>query len=320
MTERRRDPLTGEWVLYAPARGARPRPPRRRNDGTARPAHDPGCILCPGNEGALPGIVEALPAAEGGGWQTRAVPNKFPIMDDSGAGDGALHGRHEVIVESPRHDAAFATMPVAARARVLEAYRRRFAALMALPETRAVVLFRNDGEGAGASLQHAHAQVASLSEVPPAIARREGRMTRHLDEHGRCLVCDAIADERADGRRLVAQTDGFVAFVPFAARRDCECWIAPAAHAPRFDATGEAALADLALLLGDVLRRVADCTGAAPWNLVLHAPSRDLAAKAAHWWLQILPRPGPTGGFEAATALQICPSLPEDAAARLRAA
>ena len=319
MTGRRMNRLTGEWVLYSPARAERPKPSRAPRRPATGPRHDASCILCPGNEGALPGITEEVAAADGSLWQTRAVPNKFPIVDDE-AGDAGetVRGRHEIVVETPRHDLRFAGMADRERALVLEAWRRRFAVLSAMPECEFVALFRNDGPGAGASLSHAHAQIASLSAVPPAVARREALMRAHLAATGGCLVCDALRDEEADGRRIVARRGGLLAFVPYAAQTAYECWIAPIAHAPRFEAVDETARSALSALLGETLRRIADCAGDPPWNLVLHAPSRALEERAAHWWLQILPRPGPPGGFEVATGLSVAPSLPEADAARLR--
>src|SRR5690606_9180062 len=150
-------------------------------------------------------------------WQTRAVPNKYPIINNAAGESGhALCGRHEIIIETPYHDARFAFMPDTERALVLEAWRRRFAAMQADPESQLVILFRNDGFGAAASIVHAHAQIASLSAVPPTVRRRETLMCEHLATAGGCLVCDMLRNEVADGRRIVARRGDFVAFVPYA--------------------------------------------------------------------------------------------------------
>lgn len=320
MSELRRNRLTGGWTVFAPDRARRP------HDGGAAvpdfprplPAHDPDCPFCPGNEARLPDLLYQQDRATPPGWQVRAVSNLYPIVDDHAGRNGeTLTGRHELIIEHPRHDADLADLDAAEMTAVLAGWRRRMAALWEDPATMAVVLFRNRGLGAGASLAHPHTQILSLAAVPPAVQRLERRADRYRARHGGCLACAVLAEERA-GPRLITAAPGFAAFVPFAAQVPFECWIMPERHEIAFHAITAAETGALAGLLGEVVRRLKTRAGDPQFNLVLHTPSRAADPAAAHWWLRLLPRRGTTGGFELGAGIEINSSLPEADAARLR--
>lgn len=349
MSELRRNPLTGEWVIVAPERGRRPHrvgEARIKAPGPARrPERDGDCPFCPGNEGMLPGIAAQLPpAAElppgADGWQVRVVPNKFPAVEpvDTGGGAGKLsesvsepgspgraaleetlpgRGRHEVIVEGPRHDLDLTSLPEETVVAVLEAYRWRLLAARELPGVRHVVVFRNHGEEAGTSLLHPHSQLVALPVVPEAAARRKQQARAHYSATGRCLLCRLVERERTLGRRLVFAGAGFAALVPFAAGVPCETWIVPWRHGPDFAATSAEELRQLASCLRRVLRALKAGLGDPDYNYVLHTFAAE-ADPALHWLLRIRPRTVTPAGFEVGSGISINPSSPEEDAALLR--
>src|SRR5215469_2971413 len=105
MHELRIDPLSGAWVLVAPGRSRRPGSDRRRRRSRPWPTQQwaASCPFCPGNERLTPPeIARGGAESDGPGWQVRAFANRFPIL----AG-----GAHDVVVLTPRHDGALATMP-----------------------------------------------------------------------------------------------------------------------------------------------------------------------------------------------------------------
>lgn len=320
MSQLRRNRLTGGWVVYAPERAIRPHggDPAMRDGRPSLPERDPDCPFCPGNEARIPALLYQHDRAAAPGWQIRVIANLYPIIDGIEAPDGdSLVGRHEVIIEHPRHDMELAAMDAAEMAALLDAWRARVAALWADPETAAVTLFRNRGRAAGISLDHPHTQILSLGTVPPAMERLERLADGHRTRHGGCLACAVLNEEKA-GLRLIDAVPGFFAFVPFAAQVSCECWIMPERHEVAFNAITATKIEALAALLLDVLRRLRDHAGDPQFNLVLHNPSRAADPGSAHWWLRILPRHKPTGGFELGTGVEINASLPEADAARLR--
>src|SRR5688500_182450 len=123
------DPLTGDPILFAPERLERP------NAFEQQPTTSFLCPFCPGNERETPPEVARIGTAQR--WEVRVVPNRYPMV-----GRGELGGVHEVVVESPEHDATFATLGSPQRLRVLQIYRERFASLRRNRAVRHIVIFR----------------------------------------------------------------------------------------------------------------------------------------------------------------------------------
>ena len=185
----------------------------------------------------------------------------------------------------------------------------------------AAILFRNYGPQAGASLAHPHAQIIALDFVPPHVAAMSEWAKRHMQEHGRCVLCDELESERKDGARVVDENDAFVALVPFAAEHAFEVWLVPKRHQATFTALGDNDLPAFAGLLGRTLRRLSAALDDPPYNFVIDsAPKSELGAPHWHWKMRIVPDVATWGGFELGAGLPINPSSPEEDAHSLRAA
>lgn len=329
MSEYRRDPASGLWVLVAPERARRPGEAEswRAAEPVGRPAagYDPHCPFCPGNEAELPGILEALPCGRPPGWRTRVVPNRFPALSPElpaeAAGGPAVpgFGHHEVIVETPRHDADLPDLPERQVEAVLRTCRSRQRVLLGRPGIRAVLAFRNHGRSAGASLAHPHSQiVASALPLPRRAAADAWARARHA-ESGNCPACEALERELRDGRRIVEATPAFLALVPFAASAPFELQLLPRRHRACFAGTGDAELAELAGLLRRSLARLAAALGDPPYNYAIESAGPGEAESPwIHWRLRLVPDLVRPGGFELGAGLPINPSSPEADAARLR--
>ena len=329
MSELRRDLTTDRWVIIAPERGRRPRdePPQSRPAARALP-FDPACPFCPGNESQLPGIIAEMRSARNPGWRTRVVLNKFPAVsqDVLHCKHGSMfyetaagQGYHEVVIESPRHDHDLTTMSEREVCDVLAACRSRYEALTTEGSVQSVIVFRNRGTIAGASLRHPHSQVIALDIVPPLVRARQAAMLRYYQSNGHCAVCDIIDHERNDGSRTVTENDAFVTVVPFAANTRCEMWILPKRHEADFGNPRGGEIELLAIALRDALVRLAAALDDPPYNYIV-----DTAAKGGallphlHWALRIVPQLTLPAGFELGSGLLINPSLPEEDAAILR--
>lgn len=328
MSELRRNPLTHEWVVIAPSRSGRPHgyvaePPRSR-----RPARDPKCPFCPGNEDRTPATILELPGATGAGWAVRVVENAYPALTTPATGEphastallsvapGA--GAHEVIVECPEHNREIADRGWGEVRLMLEAYRSRYRALIDVPGIALVSVFKNQGRTAGASLEHPHSQVVALPMTPAAVGRRSEIAAAHRERTGRCLMCDVATAEANDGRRIVRDETGFVTFVPHAPEFPGEMWVVPKAHAASFATLPDGDLDGMAEALIDATRRLRDRLGGPDFNYAIHSPASDeRAAPHHHWYVQISPRTTTLAGVELATGLRINPESPEETAARL---
>jgi UDPglucose--hexose-1-phosphate uridylyltransferase len=268
---------------------------------------------------------------EGPGWRVRVVGNKYPVLLEEMPADvgepGSIGqvepavGRHEVIVETPIHDTDLARLSSDEILEVLQACRDRFAAAAADPRIQHVVIFRNQGWLAHASLMHPHSQLAGLPFVPPFVADVLGRSRAHVATGGTVLLLEMVEAEVEDGARLVEATERLATFVPFAAAHDHEIWIVPRRLPPRFDGVDDQGLREL----GDALRRATQALAAAlgnpDYNSVLHtAPLRSAAEQLLPWYLRIIPRPAVGVGFDMGIGVRIVTTAPETAAERLRTA
>lgn len=328
MSELRRDPTTDRWVLIAPERSRRPRggpSAPKRIAGAA--SFDPTCPFCPGNESMLPSIISETASAEQPGWRSRVVANKFPAVSQDAVfcehgpffETAAVRGHHEVVIEAPRHDGDLTTMSQNKVRDVLEIYRSRYDELMADTPVRSVIVFRNRGTTAGASLQHPHSQIVALERVPPFVQAHQTAMLDYYREKRRCVICEVIAKEQVDGSRIVNENDHFVTLVPFAATAPCEMWILPKRHQAEFGDIQDAEIDLLAIALRDALMRLEAALGEPPYNyLVDTAPKGGSGSPCLHWRIRIVPQSQVLAGFELASGLPINAHLPEEDAAALR--
>lgn len=305
MSRLRHDPLTGEPILFAPERRERP------NAFEGGVAEENGiCPFCPGNERETP--PEVARSGTAARWDVRVVPNRYPAVGQHG-----LHGIHEVVIESPRHDATFASMTSAQRIRVLRAYRERFAAHRRDRSIRHLVIFRNDGARSGQSLAHPHAQIIGLPFIPDRIRREASLMRSRKRKDLPCLVCHEAGD---DERRIDANA-AFTALAPKASRSPYAIRVVPSRHCADFGQTDDREIELLDTILGRALGAMNGVLETPPYNMVVQsAPLRSAAADAFHWWIDILPRLTADGGFELATGIPINIVTPESAAAELRGA
>lgn len=330
MSEFRQDKTSGAWVIIAPERGRRPRQWRNHeSESQAVPPFDPACPFCPGNEHLLPRIIDEMARDEPPGWSTRVVGNKYPALR-SGVGQappadpaGVVkpgYGCHEVIIETGRHDADLVTLSDTELCAILRTYRRRYVALTARPGIKAVIVFRNHGRRAGASLVHPHSQTIAVGMVPPRLSEMTAWARSYYAREGRCATCDELEREIADGSRIVEATERFLVVVPFAAAAPFELWILPRRHQPSFAESDEDELAELGYVLRRVLYRLKLALDDPPYNYAIEAgATEDADTPFMHWRLRIAPDLVTPGGFELSAGLPINPSRPEEDAEILRA-
>lgn len=330
MSELRRDPVVGRWVIIAGDRRHRPRDFDARS--TAPPTGPELCPFCPGHEAYTPSEVLAYRpaggAANGPGWSTRVVPNKFPALQVEGEldrrGEGIYDrmngiGAHEVIIESPDHTKELSELSVEEIERVLLAARERMRDLRNDMRLRYILVFKNHGEAAGASLEHGHAQLIATPIIPMVVQEELAGSLRHFRSKERCVYCDIVEQELREGRRLVREEDGYLAIAPFAPRFPFETWILPKRHQASYDEVDPGSLAALARLLKETLGRLRRALDKPDYNFLIHtAPCREAPLDHYHWHLEIFPKLAHVAGFEWGTGFYINTTSPEESAKFLR--
>lgn len=329
MPELRKDPIVGRWVIIAHERAKRPHDFKGEAQAQ-RPEN--GCPFCEGHEDETPSEVLAYrdPGSQpnGPGWRVRVIPNRFPALKIEGSlnkrGVGIYDtmagvGAHEVIVESPRHHISMTELDDETIRDVLWSYRDRLVDLKKDPRFVHGILFKNVGAAAGASLEHTHSQLIVTPIVPVSVWEE---MTGALEFHnyrGRCIYCDMIEQEKDTRTRIVAQTDFFTVFCPYASRFPYEMWILPNSHSSHFENIPKPAVDDLGPALGQTLRRLEKVLDRPAYNYIVHtAPFDHQEQPHYHWHIEIIPRLTRIAGFEWGSGFYINPVPPEDAAALLR--
>jgi len=329
MTELRRDPIIGQWVVVHTDDSLAPEQYEKEDQA---PRHAETCQFCPGREHQTPPEVGAI-RAEGSapntqGWQARVVPNKFPALKIEGNFDerkkGLFNmsngiGAHEVLIETPVHGKNLADFTQDEAANVIELYQRRLRDLTGDKRFKYIIIFKNYGESAGTSVEHAHSQIIALPMIPKYVLEELEGAKAYSKRTRRCVFCDMIKQERKDKNRIISENDDFIAFCPFVPRYAFECWIVPKKHHSKFAEMEDKGRQTLANILKETLSRLKGCLSDPSYNYYLHvAPVNTGGKEEFHWHIEIVPKLTRTTGFEEGTGFYVVRTAPEAAAAYLR--
>lgn len=328
MPELRKDPIIGRWVIISTERGKRPTdfasvPPARSSNF---------CPFCVGNETKTPPEVYAVrePGSQrdSPGWRVRVVPNKFPALQIEGnlnrQGEGIYDkmngvGAHEVIIETPDHDKTLSDLDDDHVAEILLTWQQRVLDLKKDPRFKYIVIFKNHGEAAGASLEHSHTQLVAMPIIPKRVVEEIEGGRRYYDFKERCVYCDIVSQEISEDVRVVAANETFLGIEPFAARFPFETWILPKVHASAFEEIERNEVEHLARILKEILTKINLALNNPPYNFILHTlPLHGNNRSWYHWHLEIMPKLTKVAGFEWGSGFYINPTAPEEAAKYLR--
>ncbi len=335
MSELRKDPIIGRWVIVATERGKRP-----TDFISAIPTGEPvSCPFCEGNEAMTPPEIYAVRSgeslADSPGWNIRVVPNKFPALRVEGVvereGVGMFDkmsgiGAHEIIIETPSHGDMLHTRPIERVVELLDTYQKRMIDLKRDERLLYIMVFKNLGERAGASLSHPHSQIIATPIVPKRVREEIVGSLEYYDYKMRCVFCDIIHEEKRFGSRVVYENASFISLCPFASRFPFEIWLLPKRHMSGYSGMTHQEMFELADCLSITMKRLARALGEPQYNYMLHTepnssvprnPWPDIGVHY-HWHIEIIPKLTRVAGFEWGTGFYINPTAPEDAAEYLR--
>ncbi len=327
MSELRQNIATREWVIISTERAKRPSDlvdeSRVRTD--TRPIYSEKCPFCTGNEAMTsePTLVKSR-----GDFSVRVVPNKFPALtaDRPPLRIGDDHHRaitgfgiHDVVIEGGTHNRTLALMSVEELEVYLDALRERSLQLARLKEIQYVICFKNHGVSAGASLEHPHSQIIGLPILPNLLRARMSDAMAYFEQEGCCVYCRMWRDETACGVRLIAESDLFASFIPYAALSPFHCWILPRLHHSQFFRISDEEITDLARILKETLARIYYGLNDPDFNILFRmAPTYMGQLPWFHWYISLVPKVNRAAGFELGSGMFINPALPEASAQFLR--
>ena len=330
MGQLRRNPINGRWVIIGVESG--PKTPEEFERDVPIKDQKENCPFCPGNESKTPpqiiATLQSSSQSHGASWATRVVPNRFPALQREGEleknGVGIYDrmngiGAHEVVIEHPDHEKQMTDITEQELEKVILTYRDRCIDLAKDKRFKYLLIFKNHGFSAGASLGHSHSQLIALPVVPKNVKEEINGAEQYMEYRERCVFCDIILQERKDGVRLLDENRYFVSFCPFFPRFPFETWILPKEHQADFNETHQEEIIHLARLLRSALVRMKKRLHDPSYNFMLHtAPLDGSGADAYHWHLEIIPKLTRVAGFEWGSGFYINPIPPEDAARWLK--
>jgi UDPglucose--hexose-1-phosphate uridylyltransferase len=215
-----------------------------RQNRTFRPATS-DCPLCPSTDGST-----EIPFAD---FELAVFDNRFPAFvpaDQAAPLPSATlhpaHGKCEVVVYTPDHQATLGTIDDARRALLIEGWVHRYDTLLGLPDIQFVLPFENRGEEIGTTIPHPHGQIYALPFVPPIQERMASAFTKDK------TILLKILDKHSD--LILAEQDGIIAFIPRFGQYSYEIWIAPREPRPGLWAFDRNERQALARLLGQTAR------------------------------------------------------------------
>lgn len=335
MPELRKDPILGRWVIISDERAQRP-----KDFYTCPDKPDAkGCPFCEGREAMTPPEIFAFrnphSRPNSPGWEVRVVPNKYPALRIEGElgkeGRGIYDrmngiGAHEVIIETPDHHKCLEMHTRESLSKILETYKLRIVDLTQDRRFKYILVFRNEGKAAGASLSHPHSQLIATPVTPKRVKEELMGALSYFNYKDRCIFCDILRQEIAEHTRIVCENELFVSFCPFASRFPFEIWILPKSHHADYQSLPSGEMHILADMLIATLSKLGKALSHPQYNFILHTapirwPRKDYWRTLEfdfHWHIEIMPRLTQLAGFEWGTGFYINPTAPEHAAKYLR--
>lgn len=332
MPQLRKDPIVRQWVIISTERSKRPSDYTASSPAETLQSDPSNCPFCSGHEMMTPPEVfsyrpeNSQPDAPG--WDVRVFDNRFPALVKEEYHSHAINGiyasmdgvgAHEVVVETPNHFHDLPDLSEDELTKVVAAYKNRYLALSEMSFIKYVLIFRNHGKKAGASLFHPHSQIIATPIIPKRINDELSGAQFTEEVLGKCPFCAMIEEELKFKKRVVLENDLFVALCPYAARFPFETWILPKRHMASFGSISPQEVRQFSSMLGGLLGKLKNVLNDPPYNFMIHsAPSGEDHLTYYHWHLEIIPRLTIAAGFEWGSDFYINPTPPEEAAKFLR--
>ena len=296
--------------------------------------------FAPGNESMTNPSVLSLVAKEGmlqrlqdtedeyvKNWSIRVFETKNPAVSINSENSYSerphysepAYGYHYIVVASPKENDSFSTIDVEQWSNVLVVIQDRVRWLYTQKGVTYVSIYGNHGKDAGSINPHPHLNIVTFSTVPPVIEAEVEASHKILNEKGVCAMCQTVNAETG-GPRQVLQTEGFIAFCPWAPSYPYEFWICPKKHTTSFSKITQKEINDLSLILRSTLGGLRKCIKDLSFNFVFHLSPEKKNSRQIHWHIEVYPITDPWSGLERGYGVFLNKTSPEEAAEKLGAA
>ena len=330
LNEFRRDPISGDWVLFDTGR-------KKNHIHETIPFHQPAgeCFfedpVKSNNQTPTAVYLNGSPItwSPEAKWTTMAIPNKFPTLTPGVCKDPHLdglfeiadaHGFHELIITKD-HDRNFSNFTDAEVSDILLAYLDRYKMMTQDGCGQYITIFHNKGPAAGATIYHNHSQIISLPVIPPGIQRSLKGAEDYYSRSRQMAHSSLIEWESKEKKRIVYENESFVAFCPFVSKQPYQIKLFPKHSSPRFESISDTDRTYLANALNMVLKKVIRGLNDADFNFYIHtAPAKpsSISYDTYCWHIEIIPRVKIVGGLELGTDVFANEIDPDEAAELFR--
>lgn len=308
-SELRKDYVQENYVIIAPRRGKRPNDFKKTAVETPHEHPVKSCgPFCPQNV-SLHNVIDKI--GQGHRWKIAVIPNRFPAIT---LNNPHAYGKQEVVIETPDHNLHLDELPVSHIEQLFRVYARRTSAISKNRKIEYILIFKNEGRVAGASIHHAHSQIFATQFLPPHLFDKAQQIQNYKLEHGTCVYCDVL-DRESRGPRRVFANDHVVAFCPYASMHNYEVWILPRRHLDNVTMLNHNERLEFAKALKLVLPKIRGL--GLPYNYYFHQVVND---DDQHLYMKIIPRGSVWAGVEIGSGVVINAIPPEDAAKYYREA
>lgn len=326
MPQLRQNIITGDWVVIAPERAKRP------NDfvipKSVKISDKSKCPFCIGSEEHKKNKKVARSSTE----NIYVLENRYPAFVESEDKaqvrsyytENSFYrakpaiGDHEVVVIK-NHDLNLMNFNKSLMTELISVIKDRYNCMAKENGVISIVPIYNHGAEAGASIEHAHAQIFASGIVANTVGTEIDGAERYYGINGSCVFCDIIKHEIKEKVRVVYENDSFLAATVYAARFPMETWIYPKHHQSQFENISNNEIENLSDSLIYVIKSMERNVPNIPLNWYIHTlPATNKDSSSYHWHLEITPRLANYGGFELGSGVIIDIMSPEDAAEYLR--
>jgi len=301
-SEIRKDYFLPNYVIITPGREKRPRLMKIENNSQEQKK----CPFC------VEGIEKNLIVKSYGpkkNWKAMVIKNKFPAVE---LNNPRAYGEHEVIIETPEHGKELSELSLKQIELLFSIWQERTKTLSKIKNIEYILIFKNQGGKAGASIAHSHMQIFATNILPPDILEESNLSHKFLKEQGVCPYCQILSQEEKSQRKI-ASDKYTVAFAPYASKYHYEAWIFPRRHIDNVLYLKKTEINSMAKILKNILKKVFRLGFS--YNFFLHQLIRDTNQ---HFYIKIQPREAVWGGVELGSGIVINSVAPEKAAAYYR--
>lgn len=302
-SEVREDKIHDRFVIIAPNRAKRPKEIEIEKDSPEKIEEERRvCVFCLENQKDVPGLYFVGDRKK---WLVKVIKNIFPAVTPE---NDKAYGYQEVVIETPEHRKETGDLPLDHWIAIFESYINRTTELSKDNKIKYILIFKNKGGKAGASLRHAHSQIFAAGFTPPHIIDKLTKAQEYRIKHGHCYYCGLIAKEEK-GPRYILADEHAVAFTPYASIYQYEAWISPRKHLDNITVLNRDEIAAIAKMMKHIVTKLNKRK--IPYNMYLHQSITD---KDEHFYIRICPRRSTWAGVEMGSRIIINTVSPEAAA------